>query len=103
MQFDEEFYLRAKERAKPWLFQLPGVLGVGLGPKIVAGKSNLTVACIEVRPLCAKARRLTELRRLSRYIFNVRWMQALLGFSCLSTSKRYASGQSCRYVRPRFE
>src|SRR5690242_19087112 len=38
MRFEEGYYFRAKQQAQEWLFQIPGVVGVALGPKIVAGK-----------------------------------------------------------------
>src|SRR5262249_18092115 len=33
-----EHYIKIKDEAKQWLFQIPGVYGIALGPKIVAGK-----------------------------------------------------------------
>src|SRR5262245_13539106 len=38
MQLDEAFYIRAKDQAEDALFSIPGVYGVALGPKIIAGK-----------------------------------------------------------------
>jgi hypothetical protein len=38
MVFDEQFYVRARSEAEQLLFGIPGVYGVALGPKIVAGK-----------------------------------------------------------------
>src|ERR1041384_2127296 len=38
MKFAEEYYTTTKARAEPQLFGIPGVVGVAVGPKIVAGK-----------------------------------------------------------------
>ena len=38
MRYDEDLYLKVKNEAREWLFQNPSVCGVGLGPKIVAGR-----------------------------------------------------------------
>jgi hypothetical protein len=35
---DDQYYIRIKEKAAPGLFRIPGVRGVGLGPKFVGGR-----------------------------------------------------------------
>ena len=55
MQLDEAFYIRAKDRAEDALFRIPGVYGVALGPKIIAGtltsKPAIQVFVTRKRPL----------------------------------------------------
>src|SRR5690242_5930955 len=36
---DDKYYVRIKQEAERWLFKLPGVRAVGLGPKFVAGRA----------------------------------------------------------------
>ncbi len=38
MHYDEKLYIQVKNEAEQWLFQIPGVYGVGLGPKMAADK-----------------------------------------------------------------
>lgn len=38
MRYDDDLYVKVKNEASKWLFCNPGVNGVGIGPKIVAGK-----------------------------------------------------------------
>jgi hypothetical protein len=38
MRYDEDLYVKVKHEASEWLFCNPSVNGVGIGPKIVAGK-----------------------------------------------------------------
>jgi hypothetical protein len=38
MRYEDKFYIRVKNRAEPWLFQIPGVYVVGLGPNMKAGE-----------------------------------------------------------------
>jgi hypothetical protein len=44
IQLDEAFYIRVKNQAEEVLFQIPGVRGVALGPKIVSGALRNTPA-----------------------------------------------------------
>lgn len=44
MRYDEKLYLKVKSEAEPWLFQIPHVYGVALGPKITADKPTGEIA-----------------------------------------------------------
>lgn len=44
MRYDEKLYLKVKSEAEKWLFQIPRVYGIALGPKIVDGRLTKEIA-----------------------------------------------------------
>ena len=58
MGCDEKLYSKIKDEAEEWLFRIPGVTGVGLGPQKTAGKRTGELA---IQVYVEKKRRINEL------------------------------------------